>query len=558
MLLEDRLGQIVPTLTPAQIQFALRFASGPERRFAPDEKLLDVGDRDMAVWLVVEGGIVASRRDGLGREGIFATGGPGQFSGEVSDLAGHASLAMVCAGPDGCTAHPFDPPHLRVLLISSADIGELMMRAFILRRVALLEGGSVGSVILGQAGSPDTVRLRGLLSRNGYPHSFIDADRIEGKGLVGRRGVHADDLPILICPNGTLLRRPRDAQAGVGLGIIPDLRARTQYDVIVVGAGPAGLATAVYASSEGLSVLVLDSRSFGGQAGASSRIENYLGFPTGISGHALTARAHNQAEKFGAEMAIPAEVVSLRDQSIAGGGRFLLGLANGERVSARAVIVASGARYRRLDVENLAAFEGSCVHYWASPVEARLCAGQEVALVGAGNAAGQATVYLASRVAKVWFLVRGSGLEASMSRYLIDRIAARPNVEVLTQTEVSALEGHGGVLEAIRWRQRPSGREVRQPIRHLFLFIGAEPNTEWLLQYGVALDDKGFVRTDANLGGCGRPLETSRPGVFAIGDVRSGSVKRVAAAVGEGAQVVAALHAFLADAGDKLAINAKP
>jgi thioredoxin reductase (NADPH) len=250
--------------------------------------------------------------------------------------------------------------------------------------------------------------------------------------------------------------------------------------------------------------------------------------------------------------------VSLQDQSIPRGGRFLLGLSNGEHVSARAVIVASGARYRRLDVENLAAFEGSSVHYWASPVEARLCAGQEVALVGAGNAAGQASVYLASQVAKVWLLVRGPGLEASMSRYLIDRIAARPNVEVLTQTEVRALEGQGGVLEAIRWRQRPSGREVRQPTRHLFLFIGAEPNSGWLSRYGVALDDKGFVRTDASLGGGGRPLETSRPGVFAIGDVRSGSVKRVAAAVGEGAQVVATLHAFLADTGDKPAINADP
>jgi len=252
MLLEDRLAQIVPTLTPAQIEFALRFASGPAKHFAPDEKLLDVGDRNMAVWLVIEGSIVASRRDGLGRERIFATGGPGQFSGEVSDLAGHASLAMVCAGPDGCTAYPFDLPHLRALLISSADIGELMMRAFILRRAALLEGDSVGSVILGEAGSVDTVRLRGLLSRNSYPHSLIDAEGPEAKALVVRLGVQPTDLPILICPNGTVLRRPSDAEAGVGLGIVPDIKQGTQYDVIVVGAGPAGLATAVYAASEGL------------------------------------------------------------------------------------------------------------------------------------------------------------------------------------------------------------------------------------------------------------------------------------------------------------------
>jgi thioredoxin reductase (NADPH) len=402
-------------------------------------------------------------------------------------------------------------------------------------------------VIIGRADHGDVLRLEGFLARNGHPHQRLDPETDPGaKALLERFHIDPLQLPIVLCPSGQLLRNPSETQLARCIGLLRPIDSTKVYDVAIGGGGPAGLAAAVYAASEGLSVLVLDSRAFGGQAGASARIENYLGFPTGIAGMALMARAYNQAEKFGAEMAIP------------GGGRFLLGLSNGERVSACAVIVASGARYRRLDVEHLAAFEGSCVHYWASKVEARLCVGQEVALVGAGNAAGQATVYLASQVAKVWVLVRGPGLEASMSRYLIDRIAARPNVEVLTQTEVSALEGHGGVLEAIRWRQRPSGREVRQPIRHLFLFIGAEPNTAWLSRYGVALDDKGFVRTDANLGGGGRPLETRRPGVFAIGDVRSGSVKRVAAAVGEGAQMVATLHAFLANAGDKPAINANP
>jgi thioredoxin reductase (NADPH) len=245
-------------------------------------------------------------------------------------------------------------------------------------------------------------------------------------------------------------------------------------------------------------------------------------------------------------------VSSLHEQTVADDGRFLLTLANKERVRARAVVIASGARYRRLDFENLASFEGSCVHYWASPLEGRLCAGQEVALVGAGNSAGQAVVYLSGQVAKVWLIVRGPNLDASMSRYLVDRIAQRPNVEVLTETTVTALEGQAGILEAIRCRSRGSGQEVRRAIRHLFLFIGAEPNTAWLSRSGVALDDKGFVRTDANPR---RPLETSLPGVFAIGDVRSGSVKRVAAAVGEGAQVVAALHAFLAEAGDKPAFS---
>jgi thioredoxin reductase (NADPH) len=293
---------------------------------------------------------------------------------------------------------------------------------------------------------------------------------------------------------------------------------------------------------------VLDCRAFGGQAGASSRIENYLGFPTGISGIALMARAHNQALKFGVEMAIPDEVMGLRAPAGTDERQFVLNLSGDEHVSARSVIIASGARYRRLKVENLEAFESSSVHYWASPLEGNLCAGQEVVLVGAGNSAGQAVVYLASRVAKVWLLVRGPDLKSSMSRYLVDRIEGLSKVEVLTQTQVSGLEGHNGVLEAIRWRQGASGEEVRRPIRHLFLFIGADPNTDWLSGSGVALDAKGFVLTGVEAADDRRPLETSRRGVFAIGDVRSSSVKRVAAAVGEGAQVVAALHGFLADA----------
>jgi thioredoxin reductase (NADPH) len=295
-------------------------------------------------------------------------------------------------------------------------------------------------------------------------------------------------------------------------------------------------------------VLVLDCRAFGGQAGASARIENYLGFPTGISGMALMARAYNQAQKFGVEMAIPDEVSGLQATNDAGRAPFVLTLSGDERVSARAVVIASGARYRRLAVENLEAFEGSCVHYWASPLEGRLCAGQEVALVGGGNSAGQAAVYLAGQASKVWLLVRGPDLAASMSRYLVDRIAGLANVEVVTQVEVSGLEGDDGVLRAVRWRHLVSKEEVRRAIRHLFLFIGAQPNTDWLSGSGVAVDAKGFVLTGTNAGGNGRPLETSRPGVFAIGDVRAGSVKRVAAAVGEGAQAVAILHAFLAPA----------
>ena len=284
---------------------------------------------------------------------------------------------------------------------------------------------------------------------------------------------------------------------------------------------------------------MLDSRSFGGQAGASTRIENYLGFPTGIGGLALMARAYNQAQKFGAQMVIPAEVSGLQAPQTAA-GIFQLRLSKEERVSARSVVIASGARYRRLAVENLATFEAASVHYWASASEGKLVKGQEVALIGGGNSAGQATVYLASHAAKVWLLVRGADLGANMSRYLVDRITGLANVEILTRTSITGVEGHNGMLDAVRWRQAGS-TEVRRPIRHLFLFTGAEPNTDCLAGSGVALDAKGFVLT-----GNGRPLETSIHGVFAIGDVRSGSVKRVAASVGEGAQVVAALHDFLA------------
>jgi thioredoxin reductase (NADPH) len=352
-------------------------------------------------------------------------------------------------------------------------------------------------------------------------------------------------LPIVLCPAGQMLRNPGEAELARCIGLVRPIDPDVIYDVAIVGAGPAGLAAAVYAGSEGLRALVLDCRAFGGQAGASARIENYLGFPTGITGMALMARAYSQAQKFGVEMAIPDEAIGLDAARFARDGRVVLKLANGERANARAIVIASGVRYRRPAAANLAEFEGTSVHYWASPLEAKLCAGQEVALVGAGNSAGQGVVYLASQVRKVRLLVRGPNLAAKMSRYLVDRISGLSNVEVLTQTNITGLEGAGGVLEAVRWRG-PAGEETRHPLRHLFLFIGADPNTDWLAGSGVALDRKGFVLTGSD---AGRPLETSVRGVFAIGDVRAGSTKRVAAAVGEGAQAVAALHAFLAEAG---------
>jgi thioredoxin reductase (NADPH) len=540
MLIHDRKAQVFPTLSPPQQAFAVRFASGPARHFAPDEKVFDVGDRSSTVWLIAEGGIVAIRRDGLGREEVFTTCGAGGFSGEVSDLGGQASLAGARASSEGCVAYPFDAPHLRALLIASADIGEVMMRAFILRRAALLEENSVGTVILGDAGAPDTVRLRGFLVRNSYPHSLIDANAPDGERLVKRLGVDLDDLPLLVCPSGTLLKRPSDSQAGIALGITPALKDGSRFDVVVVGAGPAGLATAVYAASEGLSVLVLDSRSFGGQAGASSRIENYLGFPTGISGQALTARAFIQAQKFGAQFAIPVPAVQL---DCSNPPLHRIALDNGISIYGLTVVIASGARYRRPAIDKLGQFEGTSVSYWATPIEANLCAGRNVVLVGGGNSAGQAAVFLSSFVKRLRLVVRAAGLEASMSRYLIDRVSATQNVELFPHMAVTGISGTDeGLLQSVDLTCQHTGNQRQLDAEHMFLFIGAEPSSQWL-DRRIALDKKGFVLTGA---ASTLPLETSSPGVFAVGDVRSGSVKRVAAGVGEGAAVVAQIHSYLA------------
>jgi thioredoxin reductase (NADPH) len=435
------------------------------------------------------------------------------------------------------------PDQLRAILVAEAELGERIMRALILRRVALIETPASAPIIIGRPDSVDLLRLQVFLNRNGQPQRTLDpATDSEAAALLERFQVDRGSLPIVICPSGDFLRNPSEGELARCLGFVTALDPNKLYDVAIVGAGPAGLAAAVYAGSEGLSVLALDCRSFGGQAGASTRIENYLGFPTGITGMALMGRAHAQALKFGVDTGIPDEATALtRDER-----GFRIDLADGEAVRARAVVVASGARYRRLNVPNLAQFEGASVHYWASPVEAQLCRGQEVALVGGGNSAGQAVVFLASRTRTVFLLIRGPSLEATMSRYLIDRIAGLPNVELVRHTEVTALEGEDSNLETVTWRNMRTGAETRRAISHLFLFIGAEPNTEWLETCGAMTDDKGFLLTGPDAAPGGDALETSVPGVFAIGDVRRGSIKRVAAAVGEGAQVVAALHAYLA------------
>jgi thioredoxin reductase (NADPH) len=405
-------------------------------------------------------------------------------------------------------------------------------------------------VLIGSPWSGDMVRLRGFLTRNGYPHHLLDpAADAEASALVAQHAPKPGEFPLVVCPSGAVLRNPREGELARHLGMVSAARERTLYDVAIVGSGPAGLSTAVYAASEGLSVVVLDARAFGGQAGASARIENYFGFPTGISGQALAGRAFTQAQKFGAEIMIPVEVKTL-DCSRADGA-FGIVLDGGERLRARSVVVASGARYRRPAIENLSAFEGRGVWYWASPIEAKIVSGQEVIIVGGGNSAGQAAVFLSGHAAKVRMMIRGDGLATSMSRYLIDRIAAASNIELMTQTEITALDGSAEAgLERVRWRNRRAGDETEGAIRNVFLFVGADPATGWLDGCGVNLDRTGFVVTGAQKNGQNRAvpaLESSVPGVFAVGDVRSGSVKRVGGAIGEGAQVVAALHAFLAD-----------
>jgi thioredoxin reductase (NADPH) len=545
---QSRSDQMFPMLEAAEIGRLRRF--GAARTYPAGTFLVRAGDEADGLHVILSGDVIIAPHEEHLRDQPIVIHSTGGFMGELAQLSGRPSLVDATASTD-VEAIVITPRRLRDVMVEEAELGERIMRALILRRVALIQQGIGGPIIVGHAHNRDVLRLEGFLRRNGHPHQRLDPDTDHcAKTLLERFQPAPEDLPIVLCPNGELLRNPGENQLARCIGLLRSVDPGTLYDVAIVGAGPAGLAAAVYAASEGLSVVVLDSRAFGGQAGASARIENYLGFPTGITGMALMARAYNQAQKFGVEMAIPQEVARLEDRSAGAGGPFTLHLANDETVNAHTVVIASGAKYRRLAIDNLAEFEGSSVHYWASPLEAKLCAREDVALVGAGNSAGQGAVYLASQGSKVWLLVRGKSLNATMSRYLCDRIAAQPNIEVLVETEVSGLEGRDGSLERIRWRHRASGAETHRALRHLFLFIGAEPNTPCLAQSNVVFDDRGFVRAEPFAGDGRLPFETSHKGVFAIGDVRSGSVKRVAAAVGEGAQVVAALHAFLARAGE--------
>ncbi|HTT40262.1 MAG TPA: FAD-dependent oxidoreductase [Burkholderiales bacterium] len=537
-------------LEAGELERVRRF--GTNRAYTEGEYLARAGERSRGLMVILEGNVTVYRRDVTGAQEPLVTYGRGGFFGELAQITGRP--ALVDARAEGEVLVLLLPPErLRALFISEAQLGERILRALILRRMVALEVGAGGPLIIGRPEDRNVLRLREFLRRNGHPHGTLDPDvDAEARSLLEPFHIDVTQLPIVLCPNGELLRNPAESELARCLGLSFVLDGERVYDVAIVGAGPAGLSTAVYAASEGLSVLVLDRHAFGGQAGASARIENYLGFPTGISGMALMARAYNQAQKFGVEMGIPKTVIGL-ERPDGEGGHFTLHLADDERVCARAVVAATGARYRRLGVENLVSFEGASAHYWASPLEARLCAGQEVAVVGGGNSAGQAVVFLANQVAKIWLLLRGKELGAKMSSYLVDRIQSLPNVEVVREATVAALEGEDGRLDTLRWRLA-SGASVGRPIRHLFLFIGAEPNSGWLAAAGVAVDSKGFVLTGGDVARheC-RSLETSVPGVFAVGDMRANSAKRIATAVGEGAQVLRGLHRFLGELKDQRA-----
>jgi thioredoxin reductase (NADPH) len=564
--LASRFHQMFPVLSGTEIDRVRRF--GEVRRFAAGELLFHAGEAVHGMYVILSGRIAIVPRDALGQtvsvtafaELIgapleeMAEVVPGEVIADLGQLSGRPDLSAIDARAIGEVEAIVVPPEaLRTLLVAEAELGERILRALILRRVALIELGFGGPVLVGAVKSPDVTRLSHFLERNGIPFRVVDPDEDrDASAVFARLAPTAVELPLALLPDGTVLKNPTKQELARALGLVATSFRSEPYDVVIVGAGPAGLATAVYGASEGLAVLVVEASAFGGQAGASARIENYLGFPTGVSGQALMGRAFTQAQKFGAEFSLSTEVTRLDCASERSGPDpvHILELADGRRVRARAVVVATGARYRRPEIPNLAQFEGRGVSYWASPVEARLCRNEDVVLVGGGNSAGQAAVFLASHARHVRVLVRGQGLSSTMSRYLVERIAGAPNITVLDETEIVELLGTSEQgLQGVRWRNRRTGAEEQHAIAHVFIFTGADPVAAWLNGSGIPLDEKGFIRAGADVHSTKRmplPLETGVEGIFAVGDVRCGSVKRVGAAIGEGAAVVAQLHIFLA------------
>jgi thioredoxin reductase (NADPH) len=515
--------------------------------FRQGELVFETGRVALGLFVLLHGRVRILSRDSFGRSTLVTEHDDGHFMAEMAQLSGKPALIDGIALTD-CETLVLEPENLRALIVADARLGEHIMRALILRRLGLIEQG-LGPIIVGNGDDARLIKLQGFLRRNAYPATVIDARYdADAATLLAGMTTGPADFPLVFCPNGSVLRAPDEAQLASCLGLVPTFESTHTYDVAIVGAGPAGLAAAVYAATEGLSVAVFDQRAPGGQAGASARIENYLGFPTGISGQALAARAFQQALKFGAHLAIPGKITDVRRQ---GDTSYALQLSDGQSISARTVVIASGAAYRKPNVEGFERFEGRGTYYWASPIEAKLVKGQDIVLIGGGNSAGQAIVYLADFARSVRVLVRGADLSSSMSKYLIDRIGSLANVTVCTRCALKALEGDESGLSRVHIRREGEADEIIST-RHLFLFIGADPNTGWLARTGVELDGQGFIVTgiaravldDRDNGIC-FPLETSLPGIFAVGDVRSESAKRVASAVGDGAAVVSQIHSYL-------------
>jgi len=547
----DRQAEAYPVLTPAQI--ARLRSYGNIRSVKAAEVLFEPGKSGMSCFVVLSGklDIVVS---GLSGEQVFVTYSPGQFSGEVVLISGARALSS------GRVAEPGEfleigADELRTLIAKDAELSDIFMRAFLLRRVAMIAGGLGNVAVLGSQHSSNTLRLREFLTRNGHPYRYVDLDiDKESQELLDRFDVKLEDIPVVICSGKTVLRNPTNQRLAECLGFAGHIDEHRVYDVAIVGAGPAGLAAAVYAASEGLDALVIEAEFPGGQAGASSKIENYVGFPMGISGQALTSRAVVQAEKFGAQMMVGQKVLKIRCDR----RPYQLTLENGGGIAARSIVLATGAQYNKPKVENLAQFEGQGIYYAATAMEAQLCTGEGIVVVGGGNSAGQAAVFLAETVRKVYMLVRGKELSETMSRYLIQRIVENPGIELHHQTEIVALAGDSH-LERVTWLNRATHEESVHDIRHVFVMAGASPRTDWL-RGCLALEEQGFILTGRDLDPIlpsapvkwplSRPpqmLETSLPAVFAVGDIRSGNVKRVASAVGEGSISIHLVHRALVE-----------
>jgi thioredoxin reductase (NADPH) len=542
--------EVFPVLTAEQQKRVL--THGRIRKVVTGEILVELNQQPTRVFVVVEGKLEALRVSD-NREEVFAICGPGMFTGELNLLSGRRALARIRAA-EPSELIEIEREELLNLVQTDSGLSDVFLRAYILRRLELIARGIGDLVLIGSSHSLDTFRIKEFLTRNYQPYSYVDLDReADVQDLLDRFHVAITDLPVLICRGSIVLRNPTNEEITDCLDFNEAVDEEHVRDLIVVGAGPAGLAAAVYGASEGLDVLVIEASAPGGQAGASSKIENYLGFPTGISGQELAGNAYTQAQKFGAQLLIARSARGLGCER----RPYMLKFDGEEKVPARTVVIATGAQYRKLPVENLSQFEGTGVYYGATHLESQMCGGEDVVVVGGGNSAGQAAVFMAQTARHVYMLVRSNGLAQTMSRYLIRRIEESPNITLLTNTEITSLAGNDR-LETVEWRNNKTGEVEKHSITALFSMIGAVPNSEWL-EGCVTCDEAGFIKTGSDLSPqelerahwpLARPpylLETSLPGVFAVGDVRAGNIKRVASAVGEGSIAVSFVHQVLAE-----------